>query len=187
MSIFTPETALLLLVAALIIYRFRQALGVFSRLSELKRDGEPDVLCILDDAPEMADAIRTARGSVPSLAERIPALLESGAVVSIKMPFDVEGGTEHIWVSARSYRDGQFHGELDNVPVGSDGWAIGDKISIAPDEISDWMVFQDGRIYGAFTLHALRSLSTGRQRAELEEQLGDAMPEQPILLPQPNF
>jgi len=130
----------------------------------------------------MNAAMSAARLTVDRFIARMGSLQARGAHVSIKMPLSESGVTEHIWVDKPRYDGRMFHGVLGNHPADLPSWSLADAVSVAPDQISDWMVIDGDQLYGGFTLHVLRSRMSTPERQMLDMQLGLTMPEQPLQL-----
>lgn len=64
----------------------------------------------------------------------------------------VDGSKEHIWVDEVDFANGKFTGKLANEPAKIAGKKIGDTVTFAKEDASDWMIFhEDGREEGGFT------------------------------------
>lgn len=142
-------------------------------------DGEPDVYTVTSEDPEMTAAISEARRTVSGLIAQLDTLRSSGAQFSVKVPLPTAEGAEHIWLGNLVYRDGAFHGVIDNVPVSLPSMAIGDPASARPDQISDWMVIRNGELYGGYTLYVYRAQLDAAQRREFDAGRSFHIPPEP--------
>jgi uncharacterized protein YegJ (DUF2314 family) len=142
----------------------------------IERPGEPIAREFEASDPEMAAAIAAARASVGSLIERLRSLRAEGADVSVKVPLQIKDRVEHLWLHDLDFRDGAFHGNIANLPVGDGGWSLGDAVAAKPEEISDWMVVRDGTLYGGFTIVVVRRRLSEEQRREFDASVDFVTP-----------
>jgi uncharacterized protein YegJ (DUF2314 family) len=86
----------------------------------------------------------------------------------VKKPF-VEGDkVEHIWLTEVSFDGHLFHGKVDNEPVDIKGARLGQEVSVAANEISDWMYVEDGRLVGGYTIAAMLQHMTPAEKQQFE-------------------
>ena len=142
----------------------------------VERPGEPIAREFAADDPEMAAAIAAARASAGSLIERLRSLQAEGAAVSVKVPLQVGDRVEHLWLSELDFRDGVFHGNIANLPIGEGAWSLGDAVAVKPEEISDWMVVRDRALYGGFTIIVVRRRLSEEQRREFDASVDFVTP-----------
>lgn len=114
---------------------------------------DPNVTQVRTDDEIMNAAMEKARETLPRFLEmskeRVPSRY------SIKMPLETDGKVEHIWMVVTGYDGKTFAGKLSNTPAFSKAVAEGSDVTVAAEEISDWMITRKEGIYGAYTLRAL--------------------------------
>jgi uncharacterized protein YegJ (DUF2314 family) len=49
---------------------------------------------------------------------------------------------------------------------------IGQKVSIEPSKISDWMFVENGKLVGGYTIRVLRDTMSAGERAEFDKSAG---------------
>ena len=77
---------------------------------------------------------------------------------------------EHLWLADVTISGNRFVGYVDNQPTKIKGLKMGERVSVDPNEISDWAYIQNGRLIGGYTIRVLyMELSPGR-RAALEKE-----------------
>lgn len=86
----------------------------------------------------------------------VPGLELSAVKASFNDPGNPEDAAEHMWLS-----DIQFDGEivsasLLNQPRGLRSVSAGDRVELSLEAIEDWMYALRGRVYGGFTIQAMR-------------------------------
>ena len=74
---------------------------------------------------------------------------------SVKAPIEDEGEVEHFWLTDITYDGESFTGNIGNDPGIVSNVEFGQKYTIAKGEISDWMYFRDGKMYGNYTMRPL--------------------------------
>lgn len=145
------------------------------------------------DDPELARATAEAVGTFKYFwreltweHRRIVPALELSA---IKVAFQDPGGrledVEHMWLSDVEFDGEELQATLLNAPNGLRSVKQGDRLTLPRAQIEDWMYASSGRVYGGFTVQALRAkMSKGERRGHDEAwgfDFGD--PSQVALVP----
>ena len=77
-------------------------------------------------------------------------------VCSVKFPLTQNGRTEHIWLQVDKVGKDSFTGRLANKPVNGSKYRLGQQMTVAADDVEDWMLRTAGQeIYGNYTLRAM--------------------------------
>jgi uncharacterized protein YegJ (DUF2314 family) len=129
------------------------------------------VTFVEDDDPRMNAAIEKARATADSFIAALKAPKPGQAGFSVKMVFTAGDEGEHMWLAPVTYDGTQFHGTINNQPAIVKSVALGDEVSVAPAEISDWMYIDNGKLVGGETLRVLRDGLDADERAEFEKSL----------------
>ena len=97
----------------------------------------------------LAEARKKARDTLP----RFVSLMQSNmkATYTVKFPLTQNGKTEHIWLQVADMKDGAFVGLLANTPVNGTKYKIGQPMTVASNDVEDWMVRTPDAIYGGYT------------------------------------
>lgn len=130
------------------------ACGCGAESSKTRLD-KPPVTDIDEDDVGMNQAIDKARLTVDQFIAVLQNPNDGQSKFSVKMPVRDDKTTEHMWLSNVRFSDGRFSGDLNNEPVKVSGVKIGDTLSVAKDEISDWMYMQDSKIVGGYSIRYL--------------------------------
>jgi hypothetical protein len=86
-------------------------------------------------------------------------------------PFTDGGNVEHMWLTPVTYDGSKFAGTVNNEPEKVKSVKWGQKVTVAPDKISDWMYIWDRKLVGGETLRVLRSAMTPAERAEFDRSV----------------
>lgn len=137
----------------------------------LKRKGEPDVVNVPADDAAMNAAIRKARETALAFAAALRSPKPGQDSFSVKMAFTDGERTEHMWLVPVTFDGTRFQGVLNNEPESVRGFTLGQKVSVAPSEISDWMYVENGRLVGGYTIRALRDRIPTNERKGFDADL----------------
>ena len=137
---------------------------------DVKPGAEPEVFNIDKHNHAMKRAVHEARRTVGVfiLAVRNPAAGQHD--FEVKKPFCQGDAVEHLWLSDVSFRGNRFHGYVDNRPREIKGLKMGDRVSVNPNEISDWAFVENGRLVGGYTIRVLYSELSPERKKELEKE-----------------
>ena len=137
----------------------------------VERDGEPDVHMVSGEDPEMNTAMEQARASVTTFITSLQNPGQNQTHFSVKAKIVDGEHTEHIWLYDVSYDGNQFLGKIGNNPLNVKNVSLGDEIALVPSDISDWMIVEDDKLVGGYTLRVLRNRLSGEERNKFDESL----------------
>ena len=117
----------------------------------------------------MEAAFQQARDTLDSFIQRIGISHPDRTLVAVKVRFALpDGSTQDMWVDRISFRDGSFHGTMgDDIPTLK--LSVDDKISITRKDIVDWMVVEDGKLIGGYTIRLAYERMTPAQKERFLE------------------
>jgi uncharacterized protein YegJ (DUF2314 family) len=152
-------------------------MGLFSKLfgkrSELASNEQLPVVHVPDSDERMNWAIEKARATVHHFQESLSAPTPSQQYFSVKVLIDDGTNREHIWLTTPSFDDeGNLYGEVGNRPVYVNSVNINQRIGIDPQFITDWMIIENGRLIGGYTIRAIREGLPDREVADFDRQVG---------------
>ncbi len=133
------------------------------------------------DDPEMNAAIQQARSTLEQFIAALESPSTTQTYFSIKAGFPFDGSLEHLWLSDVYYDGESFRGVLGNEPIYVESLHLGDEVTVRTAEVSDWMIVDDGRLLGGFTIHVLRSRMSDEERWQFDEDAGLVIGDQPEL------
>ncbi len=122
------------------------------------------------DDPEMNAAIKTAQATFPQFEAAFKKGKYDDGTAGLKVAYNVESGTEHIWVSDIRLKDGRFSGVIDNAPVGITSIKMGDRVDVELKKISDWMFVDKGVLRGGYTIRVIRNRMPKEEREAFDAE-----------------
>jgi uncharacterized protein YegJ (DUF2314 family) len=125
----------------------------------------------LNSDAEMESAFRQARDTLDSFIQKIGTTHADRTLVAVKVRFDLpDGSSQDIWVDQITYNDqsGSFHGVMgDDIPTLK--LSVDDKITIDRKDIVDWMIVEDGKLIGGYTIRLAYERMTPAQKERFLE------------------
>jgi uncharacterized protein YegJ (DUF2314 family) len=138
---------------------------------EIRRpDGKHMVFRIEDKDAQMKKAVAEARGNLHVFIAALNDPAKGQHDFEIKKPFIKDGQVEHIWLSDVRYSGHRFHGRVDNTPHKIKGLKFGDRVSVNPNEISDWAFVDHGKLVGGYTVRVVAKNLTPEERRAFENE-----------------
>lgn len=138
---------------------------------EMRRQGvEPEVFRIEDKDAQMREAVREARRTVRTFIAALKNPQKGQTDFEVKKPFVKGDEVEHIWLAGVTFSGNRFHGFVDNHPHKITGLKYGDRVTVNPDEISDWVFLDHGKMAGGYTIRVLAQNLTPERRKEFENE-----------------
>src|SRR6266498_5322853 len=101
---------------------------------------------------ELDAAIQQARDSLDIFIRRIASPHGNRTLVAVKVRFFLpDGSSQDIWVDGVTYTDDTFRGNMgDDIPALK--LKFDEKITILRENIIDWMIVEDGKLIGGYTI-----------------------------------
>ena len=133
------------------------------------RPAAPSTSATSSKDTELASAVTQARGSLDEFVTRIAAPHANRTFVAVKVRFAPPGESpQDIWVDEVTYINGVFRGTMgDDIP--SLRLEAGEKVTIKEEDIVDWMLVEDGKLVGGYTIRlALQRMSPEEREQFLE-------------------
>jgi uncharacterized protein YegJ (DUF2314 family) len=112
----------------------------------------PTVIPSAKTDAEMKAAFQQARDTLDSFTEKIGTFDPNRTLVALKVRFALpDGSTQDLWVDQIIDQNGSFRGTMgDDLPLLK--LSVDDKITIKRDDIVDWMIVEDGKLIGGYTI-----------------------------------
>jgi uncharacterized protein YegJ (DUF2314 family) len=125
-----------------------------------------------DDPPEVRQAGQTARAKLDLLREfcDLPNSADLNPCVLVRVAD--EAGAADLWLRVVAVDGDSFAAEVGEVPDGFAGAAPGDVLMVPPDDVRDWVVNDDGDLYGGYTLRLQRAALPAEEQPGFDQALG---------------
>lgn len=164
----TRTLAAILLAGAILAGRIPEPATAAETLSQ-KAEADKTV-SVANGDPAMAAAFDRARATLPTFFDTLAHPAPTMEAFAVKVGLPAPRGTEYVWLSSPSLRDGQIHGTINNQLEYATGYHEGQRIQLPEKFIVDWMYVDAGRMKGNFTACALASKLSRQERREFEQQ-----------------
>lgn len=142
---------------------------------------EPLFMAVPNQDPRLAEAHRRASETLEDFKRHLT--INDGRLCSVKLRFRDPDLSERLgedrflflWLGNAYFHEdeGCFSAEFFELPEEFTKWHhVGERLGIDPEDIFDWMVLDEGRLYGGFTLRLNRSLLPEDKRADFDAHIG---------------
>ena len=133
------------------------------------------VTSVGSDNPAMNAAIAEAKQSLGSFRSALLIPPKGSSAFAVKKGFPVADGkdtVEHIWINNVRIDGTNFVGTLGNDPVNNLSLRFGQRVTVASEDVSDWMyLVPDGgkgpRLVGGFSIFALYEVADEAERERM--------------------
>jgi uncharacterized protein YegJ (DUF2314 family) len=122
----------------------------------LRRSGNPDVYSVKEDDVQLIQAIEKAKHTLKYFKDSLENPKPQQTYFSIKTKLTDGNHVEHIWLDAAEISDKIVYGIVNNVPTNLKNIELGTKIGVSEDEITDWLIVENNRLIGGYTIRAIR-------------------------------
>jgi uncharacterized protein YegJ (DUF2314 family) len=162
-----------LIVIYLILICILSGCGLFPTPTPAFIPGDP-IYQVPQNDPEMAAAILQAQKTLPEFIDHLknPLPKQNFASLKARFPYDDLGNYEDIWIGNLAYDGEVFTGTIGNDPAFVTNLKFGDKVTIKPQDVSDWMIVQDGKLVGGYTILVVRSRLKPEERPAFDQGFG---------------
>lgn len=156
-------------------------MGFFSKLFGRKKESDnvrrrqdqPDVVDVQNEDEMMNWAMEKSRWTLHYFEKCLQSPKSNQQYFSIKVKIEDEGLVEHIWLNNPSFdSEGNLFGIVGNEPIDVRCVSFNQKIGIDRNLISDWMILEDGRLIGGYTIRAMRDNLSGSALTDFDRGLG---------------
>lgn len=138
-----------------------------------KRKDQPDVMDVKAEDDGMNWAMEKARLTLHYFEKCLRSPKSGQMYFSVKVKIEDGGRVEHIWLTQPSFDDeGNLFGIVGNEPIDVKTVSLDQKIGIERKLLSDWMIMENGRLIGGYTIRVLRDKLTGPALKNFDKSLG---------------
>jgi uncharacterized protein YegJ (DUF2314 family) len=124
------------------------------------------------DDREMNEAMAEARRTLAQFEQRLANPTPTQTMAIIKGRFTEGDLVEHMWLNRIEVTPEGYRGVLGNDPYELSGVKAGETLVVKRADVSDWIVVDDGKLVGGYTMRVLRSRLPEDERAAFDEQNG---------------
>lgn len=78
----------------------------------------------------------------------------------------------YIWLSVVEHSSAGFVGEIFELPSGFKDYKVGTRLEVANGNVQDWMINDDGTLYGGYSLRYARSTMSDTEKAAFDQHIG---------------
>jgi uncharacterized protein YegJ (DUF2314 family) len=137
----------------------------------LRRSGNPDVYQVKDNDIQLTQSIEKAKLTFKYFKDSLESPKPHQTYFSIKTKLTDGNHIEHIWLDAAEISDKVVYGIVNNVPTNLKNIELGKKIGVSEDEISDWLIIENNRLIGGYTIRTIRDKMSRVQRELFESTI----------------
>jgi len=118
----------------------------------------------------MDRAVENAQKSLGFFMAALRAKKNGDTVFEIKKGFIDGDKVKHLWIREVTYDGKNFHGKIDNRPLEVSNVQLGQRVSVAPQDVTDWMFLKDGKLIGGYTTRVLYARMSPEDKAEFDKR-----------------
>jgi uncharacterized protein YegJ (DUF2314 family) len=122
---------------------------------------EDEIVPVAGCNEEMSEAIDRARSSIRDFLGAFENPKPNQTSFLIKARFEDNGSSEHIWLADLDFSTRPATGVVANEPD-IRSLTYMERVPFLPDQVSDWMYMEDGKLVGGFTTRVLLRASSKR-------------------------
>jgi uncharacterized protein YegJ (DUF2314 family) len=111
-----------------------------------------------------------ARDTIDEFRRRITSPPATQSFITLKVRFEEDEHVEHMWVSDVELVGAEFRGVVANRAVKIRSVQLGQVVTVALDQVSDWMAVDDGKLVAGYTLRVIRNRMSAKERAQFDAE-----------------
>jgi uncharacterized protein YegJ (DUF2314 family) len=131
---------------------------------------EPPYFEVPNNDVAMQAAVIEARKTIGQFIVAVKHPAQGQEDFEIKKPFIQNGQVEHIWLSDVRFVGNRFQGRVDNRPRKIQGLKVGQIVSVNPNEISDWLYLDHGKLVGGYTVRVQYNELSAKEKEEIDHE-----------------
>lgn len=137
-----------------------------------KPESEPLFMALRDS--DIAETTREAQLSLPSFRRAVEIRAYPNAIPSVKALIRGDEGEDgvHLWLGVKQLDADGFVCFPFEIPAGFQGLKLGQYVFISNAAVEDWMLHDEGTVYGAYSLRLQRSKTPERLRPDFDRHTG---------------
>lgn len=127
---------------------------------------------IRETDPEYQKTIQTAHSTLKRFRRMLPVDGTPQSNAMVKTAVTLKDGHAFMWLSNVRASGRNFVAEFFEVPNASSAINVGDLLTVTDESLLDWMVNDNGVLYGGFSLRYHRSQLPVDERLQFDEYVG---------------
>jgi len=135
-----------------------------------KTPGHPGYMQVTDTDKAMERAVEHAQRSLGFFMAALRANKPGDTTFEIKKGFVDADRCEHLWINKITYDGKNFHGRINNRPLEVKNVQLGQRVTLGPREVSDWMFLKNGKLMGGYTTRVLYARLSPEDKALFDKE-----------------
>jgi uncharacterized protein YegJ (DUF2314 family) len=119
--------------------------------------------------PDMEQAALTAQQALEDFIRRLNSPSTTQQYQAVKIKSSRAGFDEYVWVPIGAFDQGDFLAATDEQQSSTAQLTPNNPVHIRPDQVLDWMVVDDGKLVGGYSLRVMRAKMDPEQRRKFDE------------------
>lgn len=119
--------------------------------------------------PDMERATLTAQQALDDFIRRTKSPSTTQQYQAVKIKSSRAGLDEYVWVPIVAFDQGDFLAAADEQQSSSAQPTPNNPVHISPDQVLDWMVVDDGKLVGGYSIRVMRAKMDPEQRRKFDE------------------
>jgi len=136
---------------------------------ETPASGKSSYANVSDNDKQMDRAVENAQRTLGFFMAARKAKKNGDTVFEIKKGFIDGDKVEHLWIKRVTYDGKNFHGDIDNQPSEVNNVHMGQHVTVAPQDVTDWMFLKNGKLIGGYTTRVLYARLSPEEKAEFDK------------------
>lgn len=121
---------------------------------------------------ELVAATQKAQATLGQFQVAIKSPATPKVEYSIKAKFVDGAKAEQIWLANVTFDGAQYRAKIGNAPLEVANVTLNQDVAVAPKDVLDWMIIDNGKLIGGYTVRVLRSRMKEPERKEFDMLLG---------------
>lgn len=162
----------LLLVGSLVLAGVVSAATESTHIAgrENKAPGPPSYTLVKDNDQAMERAVQRARKTMGFFVAALGKKKPGDGGFEVKKAFVDGNSVEHLWIGDLRFDGKNFRGKINNQPLDVHNVRLGQKVTVRPQEVTDWMFVKNGELVGGYTTRVLYARLSAGEKAEFNKK-----------------
>lgn len=135
-----------------------------------KAPGAPGYQEVKDNDKAMDRAVDHAQKSLGFFIAALQKKRAGDERFEVKKGFVDGDKVEQLWVDHLSWDGHEFRGRINNKPIDVKNVHLGQTVTIAPRDVTDWMFVKEGKLMGGYTTRVIYSRLSPSEKAQFDQE-----------------